>query len=145
LPQEGIFLLVKIQEPLQFLKPKLEVLEGEYTVHRFDQFEKIPEISESKYFWVSRTNEELSVVCDSSLPLNSSKCEPGWRVIKVTGPLDFSLIGLIADITAVLAGEKISVFTLSTYDTDYILVKKSKLEDAKDALIFAGYVFLENE
>ncbi|HVO74550.1 MAG TPA: ACT domain-containing protein [Ignavibacteriaceae bacterium] len=126
------------------LKPKLLILDGEYSVHRFDQFETIPGIiSESRYFWISRTEEELSVICESHLNLESDKCEPDWRVIKVIGPLDFSLIGLIADITGILSSEKISVFTLSTYDTDYILIKKSKLEQAKDALILAGYVFLD--
>jgi len=126
------------------LKPKLVILDGEYSVHRFEQFEKIPEvILESKYFWISRTDDELSVICESNLALNSTKCEADWMVIKVIGPLDFSLIGLISDITSILSSEKISVFTLSTYDTDYILIKKSKLEQAKDALIMAGYIFLE--
>ena len=126
------------------LKPKLLVLDGEYSVHRFDHFESIPGIiSESMYFWISRTEEELSVVCESHLNLNSSKCEPDWRAIKVIGPLDFSLVGLMSDITSILSSEKISVFTLSTYDTDYILIKKSKLEQAKDALILAGYIFID--
>ena len=128
------------------LKPKLFILDGEYSVHRFEHFETIPGIiSESKYFWISRTDDELSVVCESNLNLNSSKCEPDWRAIKVIGPLDFSLIGLMSDITNILSSEKISVFTLSTYDTDYILIKKTKLEQAKDALILAGYIFLEIE
>jgi hypothetical protein len=51
----------------------------------------------------------------------------------------------MSDITSILSSEKISVFTLSTYDTDYILIKKTKLEQAKDALILAGYIFLETE
>jgi hypothetical protein len=128
------------------IKPKLLILEGEYSVHRFEHFESIPGIiSESRYFWISRTDEELSVICESHLKLGSSKCEPDWRAIKVIGPLDFFLVGLMSEITGILASEKISVFTLSTYDTDYILIKKSKLEQAKDALILAGYIFLENE
>jgi hypothetical protein len=67
------------------------------------------------------------------------KCESGWRILKVLGPLDFSLIGIISSISSVLADRKISIFAVSTYDTDYILVKDSYIGEAVSALTEKGY------
>jgi hypothetical protein len=67
------------------------------------------------------------------------KCESGWRILKVLGPLDFSLIGIISSISSVLADRKISIFAVSTYDTVYILVKDSYIGEAVSALTEKGY------
>jgi hypothetical protein len=88
---------------------------------------------------VTRTEEELSVVCPEGQIPGEVKKEGGWRVLKVEGPLDFSLTGVLASLTAPLASEGISVFALSTYDTDYLLVKEGKLEKAIQALREEGY------
>ena len=76
--------------------------------------------------------------CDA--PENARR-EDGWRGFRVAGTLDFSLIGILAKITAVLAEKKIGVFVVSTFDTDYIFVKKERFDEAREALVEAGYSF----
>jgi len=123
-------------------KLKLSVLEDLFTIHRFPTNYDIPEqIYESKFYSISKTEDELSIVCNSSILLNSEETETGWSCIKVLGPLDFSLTGILADISAVLAKAEISIFALSTFDTDYILVKSEQISFAKDALLVSGYTF----
>ena len=123
-------------------KLRLAVLDGEYAVHRLQPEQDIPSsILKGNFFSITRTDEELSIVCDAHLPIVSEKSESGWSCIKVLGPLDFVLTGILAKITRVLAEVEISIFALSTYDTDYILVKKDKLPTAKKVLEIAGYVF----
>lgn len=120
----------------------LSILNEQYTVHRFAPTSKIPEqVFESAFYSISRTTDELSIVCPASLPLASDKAETNWSCIKVLGPLDFLLTGILAAISAVLAEANISIFALSTFDTDYILVKAEKLAAAKTALETAGYIF----
>ena len=92
-------------------KLKLSVLEDLFTIHRFPANYDIPEqIYESNFYSISKTEDELSIVCDSSILLNSEETETGWSCIKVLGPLDFSLTGILADISAVLAIAEISIF-----------------------------------
>jgi hypothetical protein len=93
------------------------------------------------FFSVTRTDEELSIVCSSATALDSGKAEGGWSCIKVLGPLDFSLTGILAGISAVLAGTGISLFALSTFDTDYVLVRSERLTAARTELQRAGYFF----
>lgn len=73
------------------------------------------------------------------------KCEKDWRVLKVEGPLDFSLIGILANISKVLADVKVSIFAISTYDTDYILLKNKDLGVAIEALEKNDYIVKKNE
>jgi len=92
------------------------------------------------FTFLSRTDEEISLVCESEkTPQHALKKEAGWRAFRIAGTLDFSLIGILAKIAALLAEEKISIFALSTYNTDYVLVKEEKLEQALDTLEKAGY------
>ena len=124
------------------MKPKLSVLDDLFTIHRFPPDTQIPEaVCESRFYTISRTDEELSIVSPSSVVLHSERSETGWACIKVLGPLDFSLTGILADISHVLARAEISIFALSTFDTDYILLKSGKLESAKTALLKAEYSF----
>lgn len=123
---------------------KLRVLENEFTIHRFPPFHATPDqVAQSGFYSVSRTSEELSIVCDSAVCLDSEKSEPGWACIQVIGPLDFSLTGILAHIATVLAASRISLFAVSTFDTDYILVKSEKLPSARKALLAGGYEFQE--
>ncbi|MBT3314161.1 MAG: ACT domain-containing protein [Anaerolineae bacterium] len=123
-------------------KLKLAVLSSEYTIHRFSQVQDIPaNVLKSEFFSVSKTKDELSILCDTQIPVLSEKRETGWVCIKVLGPLDFGLTGILAKIATILAEVKISIFAISTYDTDYILVRKEKLSAAQKALAQAGYVF----
>ena len=83
---------------------------------------------------VTRTEEELSVVLPEEAALPAWKAERGWRCLKVLGPLDFSLIGVLASLVTPLAEAGISVFALSTYDTDYLLVRDADLQQAETVL-----------
>jgi hypothetical protein len=83
---------------------------------------------------LTKTKDELSIVAASGLIEQYDKAENGWRIIKIIGTLDFSLIGIISRISTILANENISVFVISTYNTDYIMVKKENIENAIKAL-----------
>ena len=120
----------------------LSILENIFTIHHFPSNHEIPNhVYESQFYSISKTDDELSIICDSTTKLNSEKSEPDWSCIKVVGPLDFSLTGILAEISTVLAKAEISIFAISTFDTDYILVKSEKLSIAKKALLAYGYNF----
>ncbi len=96
------------------------------------------------FTFFARTDEELSLVCPAdACPKGTLKKEEGWRCLKVMGPLDFSLIGILAKIADTLAKAGVSIFAVSTYDTDYVLLRAERLADALQALTAAGYVILE--
>ncbi len=128
------------------MKLKFCILDDPFTIHRFPPDQPIPEqIHKGSVYSITRTDEELSVVCPSSTPVDSNTHETGWSCLKVMGPLDFSLTGILANIAAVLANKKISIFAISTYDTDYILIKSKKLSLARKALKSCGHTFIEYE
>jgi len=118
-------------------KPKLQlsILSGNLAVCRLDKNALIPSwATKSEIFSITRTADELSIVCnENTLPPNI-KAEKGWRAFKVEGPLDFSLTGILASLANPLAKAKISIFAISTYDTDYILVKEKDFKRAKEVL-----------
>jgi uncharacterized protein len=93
-----------------------------------------------EYVFFSKTDEEFSLVCRSeSVPNDCIAVEEGWKGFRVQGELDFSLIGILSKLSSILADEGISIFAISTYNTDYILVKEDKFADAMDALRKNGY------
>lgn len=125
------------------INKNLEILKDEFTIYRFDVNENIPvEVYSSKFYWIGKTDEELSIVCESNIFNNSDKSNNGWSIIKIVGKLDFSLVGVLADISNELKNVGISIVALSTYDTDYIMLKNDRLEEAKTALENFGYKFL---
>jgi len=89
------------------------------------------------------TPDELSVVCEERFVPPEIKAERGWSALKFHGPLDFSLIGLLASVTNVLAEANIGIFTISTYDTDYILFKEVSLDRTLATLKHAGYIIVK--
>ena len=92
------------------------------------------------FCFIGSTDRELSLVCRTGdAPANAVAREDGWRCFRVCGTLDFSLTGVLAGLSAVLAENGIGIFAVSTYDTDYILVKATDCERAVDALARAGY------
>ena len=94
---------------------------------------------------VFTTNEEISLVCKTSAaPQTTLKKESGWRALRVVGVLDFSLTGILAGLTEVLKQADIGVFAISTYNTDYLLVKAVQARAAQTALCAKGYVFLKD-
>lgn len=123
------------------LKPKIQILGNEFAIHRFPPDEKFPEeVLSGKYLWIAKTEDELSIVCESGIELKSMKCNSTWSALKLIGPFDFSEIGILSDISNVLAMAGISIFAFSTYDTDYILIKKSNLEKTINSLKANGYI-----
>jgi hypothetical protein len=117
---------------------KLKVLENLYTVIRLEPTEAIPTwvLEPSKFYSISKTDDELSIVCDQTIVSTecSGKQEKDWRIIKVLGPLEFSMTGVLAKLANPLAEAKISIFAISTFDTDYLLVKNDTLADAINIL-----------
>jgi len=122
---------------------KLELLNDTFTIHRFGPSARIPDgVFGEAFFSIVKTEEELSVVCRNAFLLNSERCSQGWSCIKVSGPLDLNTTGILANLSKVLAEERISIFAISTYDTDYILVKADKAAEAVAALNEAGFRFV---
>ncbi len=122
----------------------LVVLPQTFSVYRFDPAQPIPEeVFAAPFFTITKTAEELSVVVPESVQLNSQQCEPGWSALMVQGPLDFELVGVLASIAGVLAGEGISLFAVSTYDTDYVLVKNAHLAQTTVVLHENGYSIVD--
>ena len=110
---------------------------------RFAANDDLPVWLPKGFISVTRTDEELSIVC-KQLVIKGVRCERDWRIIKIVGPLDFSEIGVLARISGILANESISIFVVSTFDTDYILIKADKLKRAIGALQAAGYQIEES-
>lgn len=98
-----------------------------------------PDLNRDFYF-LARTDEELSLVCRTEdTPANTAARDDGWRAFRIEGVLDFSLIGILSKISAILAENKIGIFAVSTYNTDYILVKEENFERALQVLAEKGY------
>ena len=126
------------KEPVKTLS--LSVLPDSYTVHRFaSDLPLPPEVLAASSFHISRTAEELSVLCPTELILDSERQFGPLAGLRVSGPLDFSLVGILADLTKQLAAAELSVFAVSSYDTDYLFVRTQNLEAAIDALVNAGH------
>lgn len=117
---------------------KLEVLPGRFTVC------KVPDLSEvawkEEFLFLGKTDQEISVVCrEEAQPQNAIVAEQGWKAFRIGGILDFSLVGILARLSGLLAGHQISIFAVSTYDTDYILIKEAQFLQAVPILEEAGY------
>ena len=119
---------------------KLHVLEQPLAVCKLKDISQLDLTGEFLFF--SKTDEELSLVCpEKDLPENTLVCEKGWKGMRIEGVLDFSLIGIISKISAILAENSVGIFVVSTYNTDYILVKEEQFAQAKGALTEKGYIF----
>jgi hypothetical protein len=119
---------------------QLEILDLELSVCRLAPKDPIPGWAvRSSFFSISKSYDELSIVCESALIPPDVRSENGWRALKVKGPLDFSLTGILASIAVPLADRKISLFAVSTFDTDYVLVKGGFIGEAVAALSAAGH------
>jgi hypothetical protein len=118
----------------------LTLLDQTFSLHRLEPDAEIPEPAlHSPFFAIARTDDELSLVLPDMIEIKSGRSDLGWACFKVDGPLEFGLVGILAEISGVLAKAKISIFALSTFDTDYILVKREQAGAAKEALEAAGY------
>ena len=95
-------------------------------------------------FWsLTRSEEELSIVLPEEMVEAGWQAERGYRALQVLGPLDLGLTGVLASLAVPLAAAGVSIFALSTYDTDYVLVREGDLEKAEQALVASDHVFVE--
>ena len=119
----------------------LTLCEGEFAICRLDASARPPEWAQGGKIWsITRTADELSIVCSQKSVPEGVRSEGGWRCLKLEGPLDFSLTGILVSLAAPLAEAGISIFAISTFDTDYLLVNRDDLERSVDALEGAGHL-----
>ncbi len=118
----------------------LRLVAGEFAVCRLPPGETVPAWASSAIFSsVTRTADELSIICPAANLPAGVKAEHGWRLVKITGPLDFGAVGVLASITTPLAQAGISLLAVGTFDTDYVLVKAAHLDEAVRRLEAAGH------
>jgi hypothetical protein len=125
---------------VSFYHLNLSVVDGIFAVCKLSADATIPAWATAGHFFsITRTADELSVVCRQGAVPDGIKCERGWRCLRVAGTIPFSVVGVLASLTAPLAEAGISVFAISTFDTDYLLVKAKDLERAVDVLRRRGH------
>ena len=118
----------------------LELLPRTFNIHRLPATSAVPDsISGTHLMCVLRSDQELSIVCDAQIQLESASQVGPWRALRVAGTLDFALVGILSKLTSILAQAEISVFVISSYDTDYLLVRDESLNATRRALEQAGY------
>ena len=124
-------------------KYTLQVLPERFSVCKVKDYTAVD--VDRPFVFTGRTDEEKSLVCPVSMvPENTTVRDDDWRAFRITGELDFSLIGILADLTRVLAEAKIGIFAISTFNTDYVLVKGQNYERALEALRNSGYVLCQD-
>ena len=117
---------------------KLNVLKESFSVCKVASYEGVD--LDAPFVFTGSTDMEKSLVCPTDrVPATTLAREDGWRAFRIEGQLEFSLVGILARISSILAAEKIGIFAISTFDTDYILVKAENLDRALVALAHAGY------
>jgi len=120
----------------------LKIIDGIYSVCRLLSSSSVPYwVHQSFFYSVSKSDDELSIVCEQKFVPENIKVEKNWGLIKVEGPLDFSLTGILSSLAEPLAKNNISIFAISTFDTDYLLVKLESLPSAKAVLGHSGFTF----
>lgn len=118
----------------------LTVVKGSFAVCKLDNDAPFPAwATAGDLSSITRTADELSIVCPQSAVPDDIQCERGWRCVRVAGAVPFSVVGVLASLVTPLAEAGISVFTISTFDTDYLLVKEEAFEKALGALRRAGH------
>ena len=117
---------------------ELKKIEHDLTVCKVHDISDIDLTTE--FYFIGKTDEELSLVCKTEdTPAETIERDDGWKGFRIQGTLDFSLIGILSKLTGILADHKIGIFAVSTYNTDYILVKEENFEKALKALASEGY------
>ena len=117
---------------------ELKTIDKDFSVCKVENLTKTN--MDSNFVFVSKTDEEISVVCPTAeVPENTTERSDGWKAFRIEGKLDFSLIGVLAKISTSLAKNNIGIFAISTYNTDYILVKEHDFDKALSVLREKGY------
>lgn len=115
------------------------ILEGHYAIVRLHADDAVPAWARGAFLSITRTSEELSIVCEEG-NVPDVIADRGWRCLKLAGPMPLDQTGVAAAFTRVLADAGVAVFVISTYDTDYVLVRDSTLDSAVAALRASGYL-----
>lgn len=128
-----------------YAKLNLVLLTGRYAVCRLPADSALPLWGcRGEFFSISKSTDELSILCEETFVPSGTLDERGWRCFRVEGQLDFSLTGILNSLTGPLAESGISIFAVSTFNTDYLLVKETALPRAIEALTAAGHKLLES-
>lgn len=121
---------------------ELKVIAYDFSVCKVSDYSQVDLSKE--YCFTGKTDEENSLVClTQDVPTNVLERDDNWKAFRIQGVLDFSLIGILAKISTLLAENKIGIFAISTYNTDYILTKEKDYQRALDVLAKAGYQIVE--
>ena len=122
-------------------KLHLTLLEETLAVCRMSQDAAIPSFTlNDSFFSITRTRDELSIVCQADQTPSGANVDSGWRCFKIEGPFEFTEIGVLASVIDPLRSALLSVFAISTYDTDYLLVKEADVGRARETLTMAGHL-----
>ena len=120
---------------------EIQKIDGDFSVCKVRDFSKVQ--FDSPFCFIGKTDAENSLVCRTEIvPDNTVAREDGWKACRKQGVLDFTLVGILSDISALLAKHKIGIFAISTYNTDYIFTKAADFENAMQALAAAGYTIV---
>jgi hypothetical protein len=131
---------------MKLKKLSLKILPHRMAVCRFEPTAPLPGwIGETDFYSFTRTEAELTIVCPETQLAPGTTSETGWRCFKVQGLLDFAEIGIILSLTQPLAENGVAVFVISTFDTDYFMVKEKDLAKAIDALTAKGHQVLKED
>jgi len=121
---------------------KLTLLDDSYQVIKLKPDDIAPaELNNQEFYSITKTKEEVSIVASCKLNIQCSSIEKPWKIIKIDGILNFNLIGILAKISNILADNQISIFVVSTFNTDYILVAEANIDKAVSILSGNGYQF----
>lgn len=119
---------------------KLMIIDGEFSICKVEKYSH--EMFSHDFVFAGKTDEEKSVVLPTQFaPADAIEREDGFVGFRIVGTLDFSLVGILSKISSILAENNVGIFAVSTFNTDYIFVKKEQFEIAKSALISGGYSF----
>ena len=122
----------------------LQLHPGEYAVCRLAPEAAVPTWADGRGFCsITRTSDELSIICPAARVPAAVKHEDGWRLLQLAGPFDFGAVGILSSILAPLAAAKVSSLAVATFDTDYLLIKAKVLSPALAALRGAGHIVRE--
>ncbi|OJJ14472.1 hypothetical protein BKI52_42585 [marine bacterium AO1-C] len=117
-----------------------ELLSGIYSLCRLEPHEGVPNwVYLSAFYSITKSKEELSIVCEEYLVPNDVTVEESWRLLRIKGTLDLSLTGITAKFSTPLADAGINICVIATYDTDYLMVKSDKILDTLNTLSHAGF------
>ena len=132
---------MRFEEKFITVKLNLSALKDSYSICKLDPNSDVPGWEqEGDFYSISRTTNELSIICDRRNIPENINCEHNWRVLMIEGPFEFEEIGILNSITKPLAEANISLLTISTFDTDYILIKENYFSEAIKTLESAGQV-----